>query len=94
MLYEVITHLALPLPPLLLTLGLLALLNLLTWLRLKLQFSVGNSELFLQLLLDIAGITSLFFFTGGATNPLVWFYLLPLIIPATVLPRGYSYNFV
>ncbi len=88
---QVTYHLALPLPPLLLTLGLLALLNLLTWLRLKLQFSVGNSELFLQLLLDIAGITSLFFFTGGATNPLVWFYLLPLIIAATVLPRGYTW---
>ena len=76
---QVSYKLELPLPPLLLTLGLLALLNLLTWLRLKLQFSIANSELFVQLLLDIAGITSLFFFTGGATNPFVWFYLLPLI---------------
>jgi two-component system sensor histidine kinase RegB len=83
--------LELPLPPLLLTVGLLALLNLLTWLRLKLQFSVGNSELFVQLLLDIAGITSLFYFTGGASNPFVWFYLLPLIIAATILPRGYTW---
>ena len=84
-------HLELPLPPLLLTLGLLGLLNLLTWLRLKLQLNVGNNELFVQLLLDIAGITSLFFFTGGATNPFVWFYLLPLIIAATILPRGYTW---
>jgi two-component system sensor histidine kinase RegB len=88
---QVSYNLALPLPPLLLTLGLLALLNLLTWLRLKLQLSIGNSELFVQLLLDIAGITSLFFFTGGATNPFVWFYLLPLIIAATILPRGYTW---
>jgi two-component system sensor histidine kinase RegB len=84
-------NLKLPLPPLLLTLGLLALLNLLTWLRLKLQFNIANSELFVQLLLDIAGITSLFFFTGGATNPFVWFYLLPLIIAATILPGGYTW---
>jgi two-component system sensor histidine kinase RegB len=83
--------LALPLPPLLLTLGLLALLNLLTWMRLQTPFNVGNSEIFVQLLLDIAGITSLFFFTGGATNPFIWFYLLPLIIAATILPRGYTW---
>jgi two-component system sensor histidine kinase RegB len=83
--------LALPLPPLLLTLGLLAVLNLLTWLRLRTHFSVGNNEIFIHLLLDIAGITSLFFFTGGATNPFVWFYLLPLIIAATILPRGYTW---
>ncbi|MGD8630235.1 MAG: ATP-binding protein [Gammaproteobacteria bacterium] len=88
---QVSYNLALPLTPLLLTLGLLALLNLLTWLRLKLQLNIGNSELFIQLLLDIAGITSLFFFTGGATNPFVWFYLLPLIIAATILPRGYTW---
>jgi two-component system sensor histidine kinase RegB len=88
---QVSYNLALPLPPLLLTVGLLALLNLLTWLRLKLQFNIGNSELFIQLLLDIAGITSLFYFTGGATNPFVWFYLLPLIIAATILPRGYTW---
>jgi two-component system sensor histidine kinase RegB len=88
---RMVYDLALPLPPLLLTLGLLALLNLLTWLRLQTHYSVGNSEIFVQLLLDIAGITSLFFFTGGATNPFVWFYLLPLIIAATILPRGYTW---
>ena len=88
---QVSYNLELPLPPLLLTVGLLALLNLLTWLRLRLRFNIGNSELFVQLLLDIAGITSLFFFTGGATNPFVWFYLLPLIIAATILPRGYTW---
>jgi len=86
-----IYSLTLPLAPLLLTLGLLAILNLLTWLRLRLRFSVGNGEIFAQLLLDIAGITSLFYFTGGATNPFVWFYLLPLIIAATLLPRGYTW---
>ena len=49
-----IYSLTLLLPPLLLTLGLLALLNLLTWLRLHTRFSVVNSELFIQLLLDVA----------------------------------------
>jgi two-component system sensor histidine kinase RegB len=88
---SLIYRLTLPLPPLLTTLALLAILNLLTWLRLQMRFSIGNNEIFIQLLLDIAGITSLFYFTGGATNPFVWFYLLPLIIAATILPRGYTW---
>jgi two-component system sensor histidine kinase RegB len=86
-----IFDLGLPLQPLIITLALLAVLNLLTWLRLKSRLVTSNSEIFLQLLLDIAGITSLFYFTGGATNPFIWFYLLPLIIAATILPRSYTW---
>ena len=77
--------------PIIVTLGLLAGLNILTWLRLKAAFHISNTEIFIQLLLDIAGITSLFYFTGGATNPFVWFYLLPLIIAATILPRAHTW---
>ena len=77
--------------PIIVTLGLLAGLNVLTWLRLKANFTISNTEIFIQLLLDIAGITSLFYFTGGAANPFVWFYLLPLIIAATILPRTHTW---
>ena len=84
-------ELSLPLQPLVITLALLAVLNLLTWLRLKSGIIISNTEIFVQMLLDIAGITSLFYFTGGATNPFIWFYLLPLIIAATILPRGYTW---
>jgi two-component system sensor histidine kinase RegB len=83
--------LSLPLQPLIITLMLLAALNLLTWLRLKSRIVVSNTEIFLQMLLDIAAISSLFYFTGGATNPFIWFYLLPLIIAATILPRAYTW---
>lgn len=84
-------ELSLPLKPLTITLTLLATLNLLTWLRLKSPIEISNTEIFLQMLLDIAAITSLFYFTGGATNPFIWFYLLPLIIAATILPRVYTW---
>ena len=84
-------ELSLPLQPLVITLALLAILNLLTWLRLKSGIIISNTEIFVQMLLDIAGITSLFYFTGGATNPFIWFYLLPLIIAATILPRAYTW---
>jgi two-component system sensor histidine kinase RegB len=77
--------------PIIVTLGLLAGLNILTWLRLKALVLISNTEIFIQLLLDIAGITSLFYFTGGAANPFVWFYLLPLIIAATILPRTHTW---
>jgi two-component system sensor histidine kinase RegB len=77
--------------PIIVTLGLLAGLNVLTWLRLKAPFVVSSVEIFIQLLLDIAGLTSLFYFTGGAANPFVWFYLLPLIIAATILPRTHTW---
>jgi two-component system sensor histidine kinase RegB len=60
-------------------------------LRLQTGFTIRNGEILVQLLLDIAGITSLFFFTGGASNPFIWFYLMPLIIAATTLPRGYTW---
>jgi len=83
--------LSLPLQPLIITLVLLAVLNLLTWLRLKSGIVISNTEIFVQMLLDIAGITSLFYFTGGASNPFIWFYLLPLLIAATILPRGYTW---
>ena len=82
----------LPQQPLIITLALLALLNLLTWLRLKTDYAISNTEVFIQMLLDIAAITSLFYYTGGASNPFVWFYLLPLIIAATILPRGYTWT--
>jgi len=31
------------------------------------------------------------YFAGGATNPFAWFYLLPLMIAATVLSNGYTW---
>jgi two-component system sensor histidine kinase RegB len=66
-------------------------LNVLTRLRLKAPQTVTDTELFLQMLLDVAGISAVFYYTGGATNPFVWFFLLPLIIAATILPRVYTW---
>jgi two-component system sensor histidine kinase RegB len=46
---------------------------------------VSQAELFAQLLVDVTVFTALLYLTGGATNPLVWFYLLPITIAAMVL---------
>ena len=83
--------LSLPLRPLVIITGLLATLNILTWRRLKSGVRIRDAELFGQMLLDVAGLTGVFYFTGGASNPFVWFYLLPLMIAATILPRAYTW---
>ncbi len=81
----------LPLPPLLFTLSLIAGLNVYTWLRLRSGHHYGNGEIFIIMLLDVAGLTAIFCYTGGASNPFVWFYLLPLMIAATILPRWHTW---
>lgn len=81
----------LPQRQLIVVICLLISLNVLTLLRLKAPQTITDAELFMQMLLDVAGITAVFYYTGGATNPFVWFFLLPLIIAATILPRIYTW---
>jgi two-component system sensor histidine kinase RegB len=83
--------LALPLAPLLIILGLITLLNLFTFNRLHSGWRVSDRDIFIQTLLDVAGLTGIFICTGGAANPFVWFYLLPLMIAATILPRTHTW---
>lgn len=68
-------------------LGLFLLLNLLTLLRLAQRAPVRDDELFLQLLADWLLLTGLFQATGGSNNPFVTYYLVPLAIAASSLPR-------
>ncbi len=69
-------------------------LNFYTWLRLDHDRPVAASELCIQLACDILTITGILYFTGGATNPLTWFFLLPLIIAAIVLPQTFTWYLV
>lgn len=83
--------LALPLTAITATIGFLALLNFGTWLRLQRPSGVSDRELLVQLLLDIAALTVLFYFTGGYSNPFVWMYLLPLTVAAVALPWAWTW---
>ncbi|MGG7055367.1 ATP-binding protein [Nitrosomonas sp. ANs5] len=82
----------LPWPEIILTIVALALLNLLTWIRLRYHWPVTNLELFAQLLIDVAALTVLLYLSGGSTNPFISLYLLPLTIAATVLPWHYTWS--
>ncbi len=77
--------------PMLVTVGLLGLVNTLTWWRLTRDYPVGNLELFAQLSLDVLALTVLLYYSGGSTNPFISFYLLPLVLAAATLPRRHTW---
>ena len=76
----------LPTVPLLAIIGITALFNGIVLWRLKRATSATPLELFSQLLVDIATLSALVFFSGGATNPLVSLLLPPVAIAALTLP--------
>jgi two-component system sensor histidine kinase RegB len=71
--------------------ALLALLNLLTWIRLRRKWPVSHLEFFLQLLIDVLALSTLLYFSGGSTNPFISLYLLPITIAAATLPWRYTW---
>ena len=80
--------------PLWAILTLLTIFNWWTWLRLNSREPISENELFIQLSCDVLAITAILYFTGGATNPIAWFFLLPLIIAATILAQEYTWYMV
>ena len=67
----------------------LILFNGYTFLRANLVSDAGHLEVFIQLLVDISALTTLFYFAGGATNPFVSMYLLPLAMSAVLMPKSW-----
>ena len=82
----------LPLPwvPLGITLGISAVLCLLTAVRLRGPWPVTELEYAVQLACDLVIHSVLLYYTGGSTNPFVSYYLVPLTIAAAILPWLYS----
>ncbi|RZF31133.1 HAMP domain-containing histidine kinase [Paraburkholderia sp. UYCP14C] len=76
----------LPLPAMLLVIGLEVLFNALTWWRVSQQRPESNMELFGQIWVDLGALSALLFLSGGTTNPFVSLYLPSLAIAAAVLP--------
>ncbi len=64
--------------------------NVASWRRLGTARDVIHAEFFTQLLVDVAALTVLLYFTGGSTNPFTMLYLLPLTVAAAVLPGRYT----
>lgn len=70
----------------------LAVWNALSWKRLSDRSGAGSQEVFGQILVDVAALAGLLYFSGGSTNPFVSLFLMPLIIAATLLPPGLSWS--
>jgi len=73
------------------TLLFLALITLFSFWRLHYLWAVTDIEYLVQLLVDIVGLTLLLYLSGGASNPFISFYLVPLCISAAVLPWSYTW---
>ncbi len=75
----------LPLKQMSVVLIFLAGFNVLSTLRRRVAKDVGNRELFLALLVDVATLTAQLYFSGGVTNPFIFLYLLQVILGAMLL---------
>ncbi|MDQ7089054.1 MAG: ATP-binding protein [Methylococcales bacterium] len=69
-------------------------INFYTWMRLKTEEDVTELEIFSQLIIDVCGIAIMLYLTGGASNPIIWVFLLPLIITGIMLPQSYAWYMV
>lgn len=72
--------------PLIVTIIVMAGLNMLTWWRLGLPYRVTDSEYLFHLLADVVGLSLFFYYSGGANNPFISYFLVPLTISAATLP--------
>jgi two-component system, sensor histidine kinase RegB len=94
------THSALdihvPLVSLIATLGAYALVNAASALRLqdawRQRFIVSERELLVQLLIDVAALSALLYFTGGAVNPFAVCYLLIVLYASVALPQRLAWS--
>ncbi|WFF42968.1 HAMP domain-containing histidine kinase [Salinicola endophyticus] len=69
----------------------MGLCNVATWWRLGRPLAVTDTEYLLHWLVDIAGLSLLFYYTGGSTNPFITYLLVPLAIAASTLPWSYAW---
>ncbi|HSW15519.1 MAG TPA: ATP-binding protein [Solimonas sp.] len=77
--------LQLPLQEMFTVVGSLVLLNLLSLMWPRRDGEVRNRDLLAGLLLDVGALTALLYYSGGATNPFVFLYLLQVTLGAVLL---------
>jgi two-component system sensor histidine kinase RegB len=65
--------------------------NIVSWLRSHQPWPVTEFEFLLQILADILGLSLILYFSGGATNPFISYFLVPLSIAAATLSWRYTW---
>jgi two-component system, sensor histidine kinase RegB len=69
-------------------------LNLVSRIRSRGERAITNSELFIELLFDVAALTAQLYLSGGATNPFISLFLLQVILGAVLLQQFASWTLV
>jgi len=72
----------------------LVIFNAVSLLRLRMPRRIGNLELLVALLVDVAMLTAQLSLSGGAGNPFVFLYLLQVSLGAVLLPAKLSWIMV
>lgn len=85
------TQTAFPTLPMFSILAVMGVVNIPILFRLRSESPVSEMEFLANLLLDVFFLTLVLYFTGGSTNPLVSYYLIPLIISAAVLRPAHTW---
>ncbi len=84
-------HIALPLTAMFLVVLFLTIVNCTSFYRYKSQKNVSDKSLFIELLFDVAALTSQLYFSGGISNPFISLFLLQVIISAILLQVIYAW---
>jgi two-component system, sensor histidine kinase RegB len=58
--------------------------------RLQQNRPVTPTEFFVQLLLDLIGLSLIFYYSGGANNPFISYFLVPICISAATLNKTHT----
>ncbi len=85
----------LPLAEMFLLVAVLSLFNLASWLRYRSAAGeIANGELFTGLLVDVALLSALLYYSGGIANPFIFLYLLQVAVGAVLLKSRYIWAMV
>ena len=87
-------HIALPLIPMICVVLFLTAVNIVSFYRGVGAAPVGNTELFVQILIDVAALTLQLYLTGGVTNPFISLFLIQIILGAVLLQPQLSWVLV
>ncbi|HET6789816.1 MAG TPA: sensor histidine kinase, partial [Aquabacterium sp.] len=91
---EYLLDVPLPLVEMITLLAVLAVFNVASWLRYRLALPVSNGELFAGLLVDVAILSGLLYYSGGSANPFIYLYLLQVAVGSVLLVPRYTWSMV
>jgi len=88
--FTVINPIGLPANAIAIVLTIYASFTVATWHRSRISVPIADNEFFIHLLADILFFSVLLYFSGGASNPFISYYLIPISIAAITVSRQYS----